>query len=294
MNSAPHWDQYWKSGQLHSCFSSGQPVDFSAVWEPLFGSLGEGARVLDLACGAGAVARAARDAGRGFEVVGVDFATEITPVEGVRFVLGTSIEALPFAAASFDAVVSQYGFEYADPARAAPEAVRVLAPGGKLALIVHASEGPPVRDVVVRLARARAFLADDGFAQQLKRLGEALASGQATDELVQEVERARLAAARADHDNTTRRALAVLSDAFVMRRVFGPAHVVGTANGMIAELVQYCARLGEMTGAALTEQQALALAERFSGLGLRVQPLEAARADNEDLLGWVVRGDRSV
>ncbi|MCL4713455.1 MAG: methyltransferase domain-containing protein [Hyphomonadaceae bacterium] len=160
--------------------------------------------MLDLACGAGAVACVARDAERGFDVTGVDFATEIKSIDGVKLVLGAPLEALPLPDAGFDVVVSQYGFEYADVEPASRELARVLAPGGAVALVVHAREGAPVQDIAGRLARARRMLAPGRFADVVLRLADALMAGAPTESLAAEAEAARAVEAKAEHDGTTR------------------------------------------------------------------------------------------
>jgi SAM-dependent methyltransferase len=95
-----------------------------------------GDRVLDVACGAGYVAAAARD--RGAEAVGVDFsAAQVRLAEqtypGIRFVEGDA-EALPFQDGEFAAVLNAFGLPHIPNAeKAAAEARRVLKPGGRFA-----------------------------------------------------------------------------------------------------------------------------------------------------------------
>lgn len=287
--TAAIWDGYWRTGRTYSCSASGVPVTHAEFWRAFFADCPRGARVLDLACGAGAVARLAREADRGFAITGVDFATAIKPIDGVNLVLGTPAEDLPFADASFDVVVSQYGFEYADQERAALELVRVLAPGGTAALIVHASEGPPVQDITGRLARARRMLQPGGFADLLLRLADAPVAGAATQTLFEAAEAARLAENRADHDDTTRRVLAILSDAFFLRRRLGAEHVRRETTAISDELKQYVQRLEAMTRAARSAPQAEALAGIFVARGFTAQPVQAAKAPNGDLTGWILR-----
>jgi ubiquinone/menaquinone biosynthesis C-methylase UbiE len=110
--------------------------------------LGAGQRVLDVACGNGNASLAA--AHRFARVVGVDYvpsllgrareraAAERLPIE---FVEGDA-ENLPFPAASFDVVLSTFGVMFAaDQERAARELVRVVKPGGKIALANWTPEG---------------------------------------------------------------------------------------------------------------------------------------------------------
>ena len=98
-----------------------------------------GDRVLDVACGAGYVAAAARD--RGAEAVGLDFsAAQVRLAEqtypDIRFIEGDA-EALPFADGEFDAVLNAFGLPHLpNPNKAMAEAYRVLRPTGRFA---HAS-----------------------------------------------------------------------------------------------------------------------------------------------------------
>jgi ubiquinone/menaquinone biosynthesis C-methylase UbiE len=113
--------------------------------------VGAGMQVLDLACGPGLVAGAARL--RGAMPTGLDFAAamiglarathpEIRSEEG-------DAEALPFADASFDAVISNFGVHHVpDPVRALSEARRVLRPDGRMAFTSWAA---PIENIVWKL-----------------------------------------------------------------------------------------------------------------------------------------------
>jgi SAM-dependent methyltransferase len=124
--------------------------------------VGAGMRVLDVATGPGYVAGAA--AARGAEPVGVDIAEGMLAVARrdypqLEFRSGDA-EALPFADASFDAVVGAFVFNHLPrPELAASELARVLAGGGRLALSVwdvpqRARFIGLVRDAVARAGEA--------------------------------------------------------------------------------------------------------------------------------------------
>lgn len=120
-----------------------------APWASLLLSkavLREGERALDVACGTGVVARlAAAQVGNSGAVVGLDLnaamlarARAASPPEGCAVLWQEGdAAALPFDAATFDAVLCQAGLQYfPDRQQAAREMFRVLKPGGRLVVLV--------------------------------------------------------------------------------------------------------------------------------------------------------------
>ncbi len=151
--------------------SSGLALIYERLWRPLGGRLLMGARgprmrdersialdmlelspsdrVLDVACGPGNFTRSfALAAGDGL-VVGVDAsrtmlarAAQERDADNVAYLRGDAC-ALPFRDASFDAIccfAALYLIER--PMRAVDEIVRVLAPGGRVALLSSCNRGP--------------------------------------------------------------------------------------------------------------------------------------------------------
>lgn len=136
-----------------------------------------GARVLDLACGAGEPAMtASRLVGSDGQVTATDLSAPMVTALSERVARHglanvrcqqADMEALPFADASFDAVTCRYGLMYAtDPSRSVAEAARVLRGGGRVAFMVW---GPEANNNVLfhGLRAANEFLgrplAEEGF-----------------------------------------------------------------------------------------------------------------------------------
>ena len=99
--------------------------------------VGESCSVLDVACGPGLVAAAA--AGRGAQAVGVDLSPKMIDLArrlhpSLTFKIA-DVVGLPFPAGSFDAVVCNFGLgHFPRPDEAVAECLRMLKPGGRIAL----------------------------------------------------------------------------------------------------------------------------------------------------------------
>jgi SAM-dependent methyltransferase len=107
--------------------------------------VGPGVRVLDIACGTGALAAAA--ARSGAEIIGMDFAPSmiaeaIRRHPGIDFRVGDA-EAIPLGDASVDAVTCSFGMLHMErPERVSAEVARVLRPAtGRFALTSWTSDG---------------------------------------------------------------------------------------------------------------------------------------------------------
>ncbi|GAA3873888.1 class I SAM-dependent methyltransferase [Saccharothrix violaceirubra] len=109
----------------------------------LLAAVGAGDRVLDLGCGNGQVTRLA--ARRGAHATGVDLSAPMLArarscaqaegVDNVTFEQG-DVQVHPFAADSYDVVLSRFGVMfYADPVAAFANVRRALRPGGRLAFL---------------------------------------------------------------------------------------------------------------------------------------------------------------
>jgi SAM-dependent methyltransferase len=177
------------------------PLIYERLWRPLggrmlMGALGPsmagerrialemleiapGDRVLDVACGPGNFSRAFADAGG--RVVGLDAsrtmlerAVRERPGDGVEYVRASATD-LPFADASFDAVccfAALYLIE--EPLKAVAEIARVVAPGGRVALLSSVARGPlpaGLSDAVVRPLTGVRIFGRDALTRELRAHG---------------------------------------------------------------------------------------------------------------------------
>jgi SAM-dependent methyltransferase len=144
-------------------------------------SLGPGDRVLDVACGPGNFTRDFAAAAADGLVVGLDASASMLDVavreaesDNLAYVRGDAC-ALPFRDAGFDAVccfAALYLIE--EPMQALAEIVRVLAPGGRVALLTSCNRGHlptgAVNTVVRGVSGVRVFGRDE-LTSTLERAG---------------------------------------------------------------------------------------------------------------------------
>ena len=103
--------------------------------------IGNGTRLLDVGCGTGGAALLAAE--RGAQVAGLDAAPDSVEVARERVPGGDfrvgDMEHLPWPNHAFDAVTSFNAFQFArNPTATLAEAARVLAPGGKVGMVIWA------------------------------------------------------------------------------------------------------------------------------------------------------------
>jgi len=292
------WNDFWHFDRLSSFENEGETNyqrEIAADWRRFFGSLPRHASILDLCTGNGAVAALAAEAGRAgnkaFRVSAVDSA-DINPclyvsrkrddLALIDFRPRVRIETLPWPAASFDAVVSQFGVEYSDLSRSISEVVRVIAPGGRVRLSLHAAEGHVVdrsrRSIAdIDLLLHGADLAGKALAclrsiaaveRRMDRSVEALAASQAdTDAFAAALRQvARLIPEAADAD-LLRNAGKMLVGIFEGRRGQDLARSIGWVEGIRTEWRNHRARLAAQIDAAVTREMRESLAERLRQLG---------------------------
>jgi ubiquinone/menaquinone biosynthesis C-methylase UbiE len=132
--ASPSLGSFDALADLYDRFRTGySPELFDAIAD--YG-LSTGASVLDVACGTGLVSDTL--ANRGYRVTGIDVSVPMLErarrrVPAATFVTGDA-EKIPFAAASFDAATSGQAFHWFDRAKALGEMMRVVRPGGVIAI----------------------------------------------------------------------------------------------------------------------------------------------------------------
>ena len=182
--SVEHWENYYGGGWLATCPTGpdgGYDQELRVAWEDFFSALPQGAAVLDVGTGNGAVLSIAVELaaalGRDWRLHGSDLA-DIDPrrhvadgerrFRGVSFHPRVATEQLSFGC-EFDAVCGHYALEYADRSRALGEVARVLRPGGRAQFITHHTDSVILHNARASLAECAQVLDDWQVFSNLRR-----------------------------------------------------------------------------------------------------------------------------
>ena len=311
------WSRYWAGGRLHSCggsFDGNYDGPIRAFWQAAFATLRPGQRVLDIATGNGPLPRLLLDLrpDAAIDCDAVDLAG-VAPAwwrelpdatrERLRFHAGVAAEALPFDDDRFDLVMSQYGIEYADLDAAVGEVLRVLAPGGRVRLLVHHAGSLPVALAADELAEIDWLVSPDGLlaaaAWMLAPMARSVTpEGRAALQAHPSAQAARAgfdAAQRVAQDRVGRsRCPDVLHEAGQgVAQAFGIARTHGVAAGdaalanMRQALADAALRLHELRTHALDADAVQALCRRFESAG--ITPARATPLSHDGrLMAWAI------
>ena len=288
------WDRFWRYDRISSFHSAPGAANYGPPiadgWSAFFAALPDRARILDLCTGNGAIAVMAVAAGKSFAVTGADLA-DVEPtafvtrnldhLKQVTFLARTPAEKLPLADGGIDAVVSQYGIEYSDLARSLPEAVRVLAPGGRLRLAMHATEGTVARDTRTAIADAEFLLGLDLVARAAEAESDGPTAFNAALKAI--ADRAPTATDQAMLANVHRS----LCDTFDHRR---PA-LAATAELLVSEIRAHHDRQSALLAAAQSLDAMHRLAARLVSVGM-AEVIHTEQRDGADLIGHVIEAHR--
>lgn len=254
------WQRFWQDAGIDGCTATLPPAvaaSISGGWQALLSCVPPAMRLLDVACGRGAILALAR--AQGFtDVCGVD----LVVIDGADPAITGGVDAahLPFADQSFDIVTSQFGIEYAGLAAAGLEAARVARQ--HLWLLLHAAEGPIAAQAREQLDQL-GWLRDEEGAFALIR-EHASAPDASTSARLQTL-RVRLVARAETAENTT--------------LLEGLWHNIGDmqngdasrAAGMVSELEAYATRLTTMAEAAPTADETQQLRASLESQGWQVE-----------------------
>jgi ubiquinone/menaquinone biosynthesis C-methylase UbiE len=318
--AAGSWSRYWASGALHSCpgaFTGNYDDEVREHWLAFFGRLPDGARVLDIGTGNGAVAFLARDAakagGRDFHIEGIDVAV-IDPaaaaarhgvdIDGIVFRSATSSERTGYPESHFDAVSSQYAIEYSNVAQSLEELARILKPGGQAGFVIHHVDSKAVEAARAEL-RAFEYLRHEApVLLQSRRLLERLQPARNTADLALRMQERESRKQRKEVEKLLRRAMSFARSrpgaAFVEgiaqqiamtlqgTNKTGPAAALARLANLADEMTAHQSRLRAIVRSAYDRNDIDEFCGRALAAGFAVETPRELLRRAQDLMGWVV------
>lgn len=297
------WSAYWKTRSSTSSLEGAGVEHHAALrqhWDTLFASADKDLRVIDLACGAGTVARRAHHAGFG-DITALDYAPEaLRLLKGdlpeLNTVAGSLTEPVP--GAPFDLVVSQFGVEYAGT-EGFRSAARMVAQGGTLALLSHLKGGGIDREVAADEAFARA-IQQTGFVGAAKAFAEQEHRSASLDrttphyKALEDAARALAELAGGRPGSIAEHLMRGAQQLIDRRQAYDLADITGWLDGMNEEISAYHARMAAMGAAALSEDGAESvknLLEEEGLLEVSIGPFPSDKSATERF-AWSIRARR--
>ena len=293
------WTEYWRSGR-RGCLTDEAPVSardhVAGLWRSWFRQQPQGARIVDLACGAGEVARIAFSVAAkerlGFVIEGVDLAEFDGAVETrasesgttMRLHSGIDIARMPFPDGSFDCAVSQFGIEYADERVAGRELARVLKRDARGLFLVHHRESAISAAATTRLQAFDAVIADGVVLDRARDVYQSIAAGADESVIAMRLSefRRRLRIARAAYsagfawETNLHEVLGFLSDLARNPRVYDPRDAMRRIDAAREGIKGWKSRLSSQLAAARDRNGVEVLAGAIRSVGfdaLQIEPI---------------------
>lgn len=281
------WGDFWaqQKGQASGgCLPEGwRGIDAvqQNAWRDFARHLPRSCRLLDLATGDGRVMRWLMRWRPDLKPVGLDLAPTLPfPPKGAKVKCGVAMESLPFLDARFNAVVSQFGFEYGMVEDVAKEIARVLSCDGIVGLMTHRIDGPILAHNLKRSKQIEWALVEQDLVAIAKRSLALRASGimAVPDRISRAVdEGARLFGPQS--------AAWEIAEAIRQTLVLGardhPTNVAATLDTIVERAANEIGRIQSLAKACGTAADVVRLAQAFSAAGL-MQTAITPLAEAED------------
>ncbi len=308
---AESWDTYWHGTGDVGAYSSGgvsHPA-ILAFWDDFFAAVKrdfDAPKLIDIASGNGAVVERALavfgDQPPDFTSLDVS-AAAITNIRDrfpdVRGVVADA-RSIPLDSAGFDVATSQFGVEYAG-LEAIDEVARLVAAGGRLALLLHSLESSIHRECSASLEAILRLQESRFIPYSIEMLSAGFAACRGADRAPYEAAATQLAPAvqaleaimtqHGEHvaGDTIARLYGDVDQIHSQMQRYEPTEVLDWLNRMDGELDAYAGRMSSMCQSAIDRE----VFDRICG-GLRNQGYTTKRADplatpDDDLpLAWVL------
>ena len=316
-NDLEQWSRFWQQGFI-TTFGAKHTNNYTGVvrnfWVDHFLELPAGTRILDIATGNGAIATLAAEVSdkhdKNFFVAATDLAAINSGVivdsaatrirEKICFHSHTPCERQPFEDNYFDFVSSQFGFEYSNIELTIREVRRVLAPGGKFISICHHVDSRLIKTHRVKLDVYRSALDEldlfGNFREYLAALGDLNGSSR---KLARAMRLARPLSQRINaamdsfrqrhpDDECGREIVNAISHLARSARNTNKSKLFAAVRAAEQEFQFARARLRDMVGASLGEEQIDTLAQTAMAAGFASVHFQKFYVEDGGLAGWQI------
>lgn len=313
--TAQSWDTYWQGTGDVAAFGAGGVAHpaIAAFWREYFTALSGEQRpihLLDVATGNGALLELAASIldAEATTMSCVDISQAAIDNVAQRYpnITGHVADAvsLPMDSEQYDAVISQFGVEYAG-LDAVAEAGRMVAPGGQLVLMLHIVDGIVHRECQASLAAIERLQAANFIPLAMDFFKQGFAAVQGAD--------------RRAYDDAGTQLSPAVQEAEAIMQEFGEGVAGNTIASLYAdvgrihsklpqydandvqtwlethqrELIAYAERMTSMAKAAISAEQFQAVAEQLRSNGFTLEQAAALSAQGEDVpLAWILAATR--
>ena len=308
---AHNWDTYWHGTGDIGAYSSGG-VNHPAIltfWDEFFQGVELGykkPKIIDIASGNGAVVERALstfgDEQPDFTCLDVSDAAITNIRERFPQVKGlvTDARSIPLDSGSFDIATSQFGVEYAG-LEAINEAARLLASGGRLALLLHSQAGSIHRecmeslDAVIQLQKSRFIpYAIEMFSTGFKAVRGAdrapyEAAGKQLAPAIGALEAIMKQYGQHVAGDTIARLYSDVGQIHQEIQHYEPADVLDWLGRMDGELDAYAGRMSSMSDSAIDNDTFEQICDGLRNRDYTIERAEPLIAPDQDLpLAWVL------
>jgi ubiquinone/menaquinone biosynthesis C-methylase UbiE len=304
MNRADRWSEYWvnegATGEVFVDKDGNRHPQLDTYWRTQLSGLKAGARIIDLACGAGSVF-SHLDNESSFQLFAADLSFEALQLLSSRIPeslnVSCSVSSLPFDEQQFDLVVSQFGVEYAGE-NAFVEAAKLIRNQGRLAMLCHYEEGFIDKKNKEHLLGARAAH-ESTFIPLGRKLAEAMFSQSQTS--FHEAHANFLPAEQRLAEMTKRYQSGVHAHLYLGFRQlveryqhYNLSDITNWLSEMEDDLEKNIIRLEAMRDAARSEEQVKDICVRLAQLGLRKIGYSPFNIEGQDLpVAWSITAEKS-
>lgn len=299
-----YWSDYWlNDGQAGEVFvdSKGQkPSYVKNHWRSELSGLRDASKVIDLACGAGSIFEdLAESKARSMELHASDISQVALDILKKRIpevqALQCSTSEMPFSDKSFDAVVSQFGVEYAG-IEAFSEAGRLVGPGGLLSIISHYENGYIDKRNEAFLAGARDAISS-GFVEKAANITRASFKGSKTQ--IQQAKQAFELAEKELSDSLDKHPEGIhnhlyfgFKQLYLKRDSYYERDILGWLDAMKKDIEKNIAKVSEIRKVSLSPDDAQKILEGLIQIGLKnvdIKPMNIPASD--DIFAWYIKAN---